>query len=91
MDLDDIAAMLGIDMDELMREIETIVSTGTKLNLDYFIKDNIDEEIEEEIYDYFRNEAASDSLSDAIDALSGNCEELEIRLVRIKFLCEVAS
>jgi ATP-dependent DNA helicase RecQ len=91
MDLDDIAAMLGIDMDELMREIETIVSTGTKLNLDYFIKDNIDEEIEEEIYDYFRNEAASDSLSDAIEALSGNCEELEIRLVRIKFLCEVAS
>ncbi|NLZ50364.1 MAG: hypothetical protein GX899_01495, partial [Rikenellaceae bacterium] len=45
----------------------------------------------EEIYDYFRNEAASDSLSDAIEALSGNCEELEIRLVRIKFLCEVAS
>ena len=91
MDLEDIAEMRGIDMDELMREIETIVSTGTKLNLDYYIKDNIDEEIEEEIYDYFRDEAASDSLSDAINALSGNCEEMEIRLVRIKFLCEVAS
>ena len=91
MDLEDIASMRGLDMDELMKEIEAIVATGTKLNLNYYIEENIDEEIEEEIYSYFRDEAQSDSLQDAIAALSGDCEEMEIRLVRIKFLCDVAS
>ena len=91
MDLEDIASMKGMDMDELMKEIETIVATGTKLNLDYYINDNIDQDIEEEIYNYFSSEAQSDSIEDAIDALSGDCEEMEIRLVRIKFLCDVAS
>ena len=91
MDLGDIASMRGLDMDELMKEIEAIVATGTKLNLNYYIEENIDEEIEEEIYSYFRDEAQSDSLQDAIAALSGDCEEMEIRLVRIKFLCDVAS
>ena len=91
MDLEDIASMRGMEMDDLMKEIEAIVSTGTKLNLNYYIEENIDKEIEEEIYDYFRSEAQSDSLSAAIDALSGDCEEMEIRLVRVKFLCDVAS
>ena len=91
MDLADIASMRGLEMDELMKEIEAIVATGTKLNLDYYIEENIDEEIEDEIYGYFRDEAQSDSLQDAIAALSGDCEEMEIRLVRIKFLCDVAS
>ena len=67
------------------------MATGTKLNLDYYINDNIDQDIEEEIYSYFSSEAQSDSIEDAINALSGDCEEMEIRLVRIKFLCDVAS
>jgi len=91
MDLEDIASMRGLDMDDLMKEIEAIVATGTKLNLDYYIEENIDEEIEDEIYGYFRDEAQSDSLQDALAALSDDCEEMEIRLVRIKFLCDVAS
>ena len=90
LDLEDIASMRDLDMDELLSEIEAIVSTGFKLNLNYYIKETIDEEIVEEIYDYFRNEASSDSLEDAIKALSGDCEEMEIRLVRIQFLCEIA-
>jgi len=91
MALEDIASLKNMEMDELMSEIEAIVSTGTKLNLDYYIKENLDEEIVEEIYDYFKNEATSDSIEDAISALGGDCEEMEIRLVRIKFLCEIAS
>ena len=91
MELEDIAAMRGLEMDELMKEIEAIVATGTKLNLDYYIEENIDPEIEDEIYEYFHDEATSDSLSEAIEALSGDCEEMEIRLVRVKFLCDVAS
>ncbi len=91
MDLDDIASMKNMDMEDLMKEIEAIVSTGTKLNLNYYINENIDQDIEEEIYEYFRDEATSDSVEDAIKALGADCEEMEIRLVRIKFLCDVAS
>ena len=90
LDLEDIASMRDLEMDELLSEIEAIVATGFKLNLKYYIKENIDDEIVEEIYDYFRNEAASDSLEDALKALGGDCEEWEIRLVRIQFLCEIA-
>ena len=91
MSLEDIASAKGLDMDELMTEIEAIVSTGTSLNLDYYIEENLDEEIVEEIIDYFKEEAESDSLADAMAALGGDYDEMEIRLVRIKFLCEIAS
>ena len=91
MSLEDIAHMRGLDMEELMTEIEAIVSTGTKLNLDYYIKNAYDEEEVEEIIDYFREEASSDSVSDALSDLGGDFDEMEIRLVRIKFLCEIAS
>ena len=91
MDLEDIASAKSLDLDELVTEIEGIVSTGTKLNLDYYIEENYDEEDVEEIYDYFRSEAESDSVEDAISALGGDFEELEIRLIRIKFLCDIAS
>ena len=91
MPLEDIAEAKGLDMYELMDEIEGIVSTGTKLNLDYYIRQNLDEDIVDEIYEYFRDEATSDSVEDALKALGSDCEELEIRLVRIKFLCEIAS
>ncbi|MBR4826512.1 MAG: DNA helicase RecQ [Bacteroidales bacterium] len=91
MSLEDIADARGLDMDELMTEIEAIVSTGTKLNLDYYISATLDDDIVEEIYDYFKEEASSDSISAAIEALGSDYDEMEIRLVRIKFLCEIAS
>ncbi len=91
MDLEDIASAKGMDIEELVSEIEGIVSTGTKLNLDYYIEENYDEEDVEEIYEYFSTEAESDSVEDAITALGGDFEELEIRLIRIKFLCDIAS
>jgi ATP-dependent DNA helicase RecQ len=89
--LEDIAEAKGLLMDELLSEIEGIVATGTKLNLDYYISQQLDDDVVDEIYDWFREEAESDSLEDAINALQGDYEELEIRLVRIKFLCEVAN
>ena len=91
MSLEDIAHVRGLDMDELMTEIEAIVSTGTKLNLNYYIRSAYDEEEVEEIYDYFKEEASSDSVQDALADLGGDFDEMEIRLVRIKFLCEIAS
>ena len=89
--LEDIAAAKGLSMDELLTEIEAIVAAGTKLNLDYYINSQFDSDVVEEIYDWFREEAESDSLEDAIKALEDDYEEMEIRLVRIKFLCEVAN
>ncbi len=91
MSLEDIAEAKGLDMDELVTEIEAIVSSGLKLNLNYFIEQNIDDDVVDEIYDYFRDEARSDSKQEAIDALAADYDEMEIRLVRIKFLCEIAS
>ena len=89
--LDDIAASKGLSMDELLTEIEGIVATGTKVNLNYYIEEELDPEVVQEIYDWFKEEAASDSLQEARDALSEDYEDLEIRLVRIKFLCEVVN
>ncbi|MBR1406954.1 MAG: DNA helicase RecQ [Bacteroidales bacterium] len=91
LDLEDIAESKGMEMDELLSEIENIVEYGTRLNLDYYIKANLDADVVEEIYDYFRNEAQSDSVADAIAALGPDYEEIEIRLVRLKFLSEVAN
>ena len=89
--LEDIAAARGLDMDALMTEIEAIVATGTRINLNYYIQDTLDPEVVDEVFTWFKEEAASDSLSDAMKALEGDYEEMEIRLVRIKFLCEVAN
>ena len=91
MDLEDIAAAKGMEMSEVLTEIEAIVATGTRLDLNYYIDSHLDEEVVEELYDWFREEAASDSLEDAINALQDEYEAEEIRLVRIKFLCEVAN
>ena len=90
-DLDVIASAKGLELGELMTEIEAIVATGTKLDLSYYIKVNLDDDIVDEILDYFKNEAESDSLEKAMEDLSGDYDEMEIRLVRIKFLCEIAS
>ena len=89
--LDDIAASKGLTMDELLTEIEGIVATGTRVNLNYYIEEELDPEVVNEIYDWFKEEASSDSLQEARDALSDDYEDLEIRLVRIKFLCEVVN
>ena len=91
MALEDIAAAKGLELDDLLSEIEAIVSTGTRLDINYYIEQNLDEDVVEEIYDWFKEEAASDSLPDALAALGSDYEDLEIRLVRIKFLCEVAN
>lgn len=89
--MEDIAEAKELDMEELMEEIEAIVASGTKLDLNYYIDTNIDDEIVKEIYSYFKEEATSDSVQDAIKALGPDYEEMEIRLVRVKFLCEIAN
>ena len=89
--LEDIASAKGLDMEELLDEIEAIVFSGTKLNLDYYIEQTLDEDIVDEIYDYFKEEAESDSLEAAMEDLGDDYDEMEVRLVRIKFLCEVAN
>jgi ATP-dependent DNA helicase RecQ len=91
MPLEDIASAKGLEMEELMDEIEGIVFSGTRLNLDYYIEQTLDEDVVEEIYDYFMEEAESDSLEDAMADLSSDYDEMEVRLVRVKFLCEVAN
>ena len=91
MDLEDIASARGMEFDELLCEIENIVEYGTKLNLDYYIKANIDQDVIDDIYSYFKEEAESDSIEDAIKELGPDYEEFEVRLVRLKFLCEVAN
>jgi len=90
-ELEDIASSHGMDMDTLLTEIEAIVASGTRLDLNYYIAGHLDEDVVGELVDWFRNEAESDSLEDALARLGDDYEELEIRLVRIKFLCEVAS
>ena len=89
--LEDIADAKGMDMEELLDEIEAIVYSGTKLNLDYYLEQTLDEDIVDDIYDYFHDDAESDSLADAMKELGSDYDELEVRLVRIKFLCEVAN
>ena len=89
--LEDIADAKGMDMEELMTEIEAIVYSGTKLNLDYYIEQTLDDDVVDEIFDYFHDEAESDSLEAAMEDLRDDYDELEVRLVRIKFLCEVAN
>ena len=88
--LDDIAISKGIDFDELLTEIEAIVYSGTKLNIDYFIDSVMDEDRSADIYEYFR-ESESDSIDDAIDELGDDYSEEEIRLVRIKFISEMGN
>ena len=90
--LNDIAEAKGISMDELLKEIEAIVTAGTKLNLDYYINDVMDEEKIQDIYDYFKEDAESDSIEDALEEFSGeDYSEREIRLVRLKFLSEMGN
>ena len=88
--LDTIANAQGLDFSELLDEIEAIVYSGTKLNIDYFIDEEMDEEHVDDILDYF-NESDTDDLNAAQDELGPDYTEDEIRLVRIKFLSDVAN
>ncbi|MCQ2111718.1 MAG: DNA helicase RecQ [Bacteroidaceae bacterium] len=88
--LDDIARMQGIDFDELLDILETIVYSGTKINIDYFIDEEIDEDKVDEIFDYFRS-SQTDSLDEAFRHLDDDISEEEIRLVRIKFLSDLGN
>lgn len=91
MELPDIADAKGLTMDELLDEIEAIVNSGTRININYYLEMEIDEDKQEEIYDYFRNEAADDSIEGALKELEGDITEQEIRLVRIKLMSELGN
>ena len=88
MDFEDIARAKNLDFDELLTEIEGIVNSGTRLDISYYIDEFMDEDKAEDIYLYFKEDAESDSLDDAVEELGGDYTEEEIRLVRIKFMCE---
>ena len=88
--LDDIAMSKGIEFEELLDEIEAIVYSGTKLNIDYFLEDIMDEDHLLDIYDYFK-ESTTDNIDDALDELGDDFTEEEVRLVRIKFISEMAN
>jgi ATP-dependent DNA helicase RecQ len=89
--LEDIAEAKGLEMDELLSEMEAIVNSGTRINLNYYINMVIDEERQYDIFSYFKEEAESDSLEAAIAELGNEFEEEEIRLMRIKFLSEMGN
>lgn len=89
-DLEDIALAQGIDFEELLDDLEAIVYSGTKINIDYFIEDFMDEDHEDEIYDYFMD-SDTDNLDTALDNISSDITEEEVRLIRIKFLSEMAN
>jgi ATP-dependent DNA helicase RecQ len=87
---EDIAAAKGMDMEKLISEIETIVFSGTKLNIDYYLEDVFDDDQLEELYNYYV-ESESDSIDSAMEEFDGDYEEEELRLYRIKFLSEIAN
>tara|TARA_R110002050_G_scaffold100734_2_gene208592 strand:+ start:12 stop:1367 length:1356 start_codon:yes stop_codon:yes gene_type:complete len=88
--LDDIASSKGMTMEDFIKEMEVIVYSGTKLNINYWIQDILDEDQQEEIHDYFM-ESESDSIEDAIEEFDGDYDDEELRLYRIKFISEVAN
>ncbi|MGB0376442.1 MAG: RecQ family ATP-dependent DNA helicase [Flavobacteriaceae bacterium] len=88
--LDDMAAAKGMDMDQLLSEMETIVVSGTKLDIDYWIHEILDEDDQEELREYFMD-AENDKITDAVEEFDGAYDEEEIRLFRLKFLSEVAN
>jgi ATP-dependent DNA helicase RecQ len=90
--LDDICEAKDLDMNSLLNEIEAIVNSGTKLNLDYYIDEILDEEHQDEIYQYFREEAETESLDEALRVLGeDNYTEEEVRLMRIKFISDLGN
>ncbi len=88
--LDDLAISKGVEFEELLDELESIVYSGTKLNIDYFLEEIMDEENIDEIYSYFKS-SDTDNLDDAMDELGAEYSEEEVRLVRVKFISEMAN
>ena len=88
--LDDLAISKGVEFEELLDEIEAIVYSGTKLNIDYFLEEIMDEENLDEIYSYFKS-SDTDNLEDAMSELGADYSEEEVRLVRVKFISEMAN
>ncbi|WP_395077818.1 DNA helicase RecQ [Flavobacterium sp.] len=88
--LKDIARAKGLDMDSLLKELEQIVYAGTKLNIKYWIDEMLDDDQQEEIHDYFM-ESESDRIEDALKEFDGDYDTEELRLMRIKFISEVAN
>ena len=88
--LDDIALAKGIEFDELLDEVESIVYSGTKLNIDYFLEEVLDDDKVDEIYEYFK-ESETDDIEEAVEELGDDYSEEEIRLVRLKFISEMGN
>ena len=92
MSLDDIADSKGMEVIELLKEIESIVYSGTRVNIDYYIDQVMDEDLQEDIYYYFKEDAETDSISAALEELGEDqYSEEDIRMIRIKFLSEVGN
>ncbi len=88
--MEEVARAQGLDFDDLLTEIENIVYSGTKLNIDYFIEEVMDEDHVDDIYDYFC-ESETDDLNVAMEELGEEYSEEDIRMVRIKFISEMAN
>ena len=89
--LEDIAKSQNKKIEELISEIENIVASGTKINIDYHLNNIIDEESQKEIYEYFLEDAETDNIKDAFDEFEGDYSEEELRLMKIKFMSEMAN
>lgn len=88
--LSDIASAKGMQMPEFIKEMEAIVYSGTKLNIDYYLDDILDEDQQEEIHEYFL-EAETDKIDEAMEEFDGDYDDEELRLYRIKFISQVAN
>ncbi|MBR1881701.1 MAG: HRDC domain-containing protein, partial [Muribaculaceae bacterium] len=88
--LDDLARDKGMDFDDLLTELEAIVYSGYKINIDYYLNSTMDKDIHDDLYNYFR-QSESDDLQEAIDYFDGDYTEQEVRLVRIQFLSDMGN
>ena len=89
--LDEIADAKKMELEQVYDELEAIVNAGTKINIDYYIRMIVDEDKVDDIYEYFKEEATSDSVNEAMKALGPDYTEEEVRLIRIKFLSELGN
>ena len=89
--LEDIASAKGLDMQNLITEMENIVYSGTKVDINYYLDDILDDDQQEEIFDYFKEDAETDSIDEAMSEFDGDYEEDDLRLMRIKFLSDFAN
>ena len=89
--LEDIAKSQNKTIEDLIKEIENIVASGTKINIDYHLNNILDEEAQKEIYNYFLEDAETDDIKDAFDEFEGDYSEDELQLMKIKFMSEMAN